>query len=210
MAGIPRIVSYALPTEEELPATRATWQVDRNRAALLIHDMQNYFVNAFAGGEPIATVIANIASLRRHCDRVGVPVFYTAQTGSQDPRDRGLQRHLWGPGMSADRGQPSIVEALTPEKEHFVLTKWRYSAFQRSTLEHLLRARGRDQLVVCGVFAHVGCTLTAADAFMRDIEPFIVADGVADFSREKHDMAIAYAAECFARPMTTEHLVKEI
>jgi bifunctional isochorismate lyase/aryl carrier protein len=172
--------------------------------------MQNYFVNAFDGQEPIPTVIANIAALRRHCDRAGVPVIYTAQIGSQDPRDRGLQAHLWGPGMSAHTGQPNIVDILAPENDHFVLTKWRYSAFQRSTLEHVLRARKRDQLIVCGVFAHVGCLLTAADAFMQDIEPFIVADAVGDFSREKHDMAMAYAAECFARPITTERLLKEM
>ena len=31
--------------------------------------------------------------------RAGIPVFFTAQEGNQDRRDRGLQADLWGPGM---------------------------------------------------------------------------------------------------------------
>ncbi len=89
-----------------------------------------------------------------------------------------------------------------------MLTKWRYSAFQRTTLEHLLRARKRDQLIICGVFAHIGCMTTAVDAFMRDVEPFMVADGVADFSREKHDLALTYVAERCGVVTTTARLLR--
>jgi bifunctional isochorismate lyase / aryl carrier protein len=52
--------------------------------------------------------------------------------------------------------------------------------------------------------------MTAADAFMRDIEPFIAADGVADFSREKHDQALSHAAACCAVPMTTAALIESL
>lgn len=205
--GLPQIAPYALPTLEEIPAAKVPWQIERRRAALLIHDMQNYFVNAFGGNDTIAQAIGNVRVLRGLCDEIGVPVFYTAQPGAQDPQDRGLQADFWGPGMPATDNLPGIVTALAPDPEHIVLTKWRYSAFQRTTLEPMLRARGRDQLIVCGVFAHIGCLMTAADAFMRDIEPFFVADGIADFSREKHDLAVTYAAERCASPTTTATLL---
>jgi hypothetical protein len=39
---------------------------------------------------------------------------------------------------------------------------------------------------VCGVFAHIGCLLTAADAFSLDFETFLLADAVADFSLSDH------------------------
>jgi bifunctional isochorismate lyase/aryl carrier protein len=44
------------------------------------------------------------------------------------------------------------------------------------------------------VHAHLGVLLTAADAFMNDIQPFVVADAVADISAEEHSLALRWAA----------------
>lgn len=194
--ALPRIDSYPFPSAEELPAARVPWQLEPSRAALLIHDVQRYFVRAFDEQSPLVTrLVATIDTLRAACDAAGVPVFYTAQPGQQDRRDRGLQADFWGPGMSNDAADRDIDPRLTPRPGHVVLTKWRYSAFQRTPLEPMLRARGRDQLLITGVYAHIGCLLTAADAFMRDIQPFVVGDAVGDFSRERHDAALHYAAD---------------
>ncbi|MGE4337886.1 MAG: isochorismatase family protein [Pigmentiphaga sp.] len=195
MAGLPNIPTYPLPTEAELPESRAPWRPHPARAALLIHDMQHYFLARFAAGaSPLAPAIANMARLIDQARSQGIPVFYTAQNGNQDRRDRGLQADLWGPGMSAAAEQQAIIPELAPGPDDFVLVKHRYSAFQRSNLEHLMRVRGRDQLIVCGVYAHIGCMTTAAEAFQRDIEPFFVADALADFSRDDHDMALKWVA----------------
>jgi len=74
----------------------------------------------------------------------------------------------------------------------------------------MLRARGRPQLMVCGVFAHIGCQLTVADAVMRDIEPFFVADALADFSRDHHDPAVAYVSECCGIAVTTAPCLRRL
>ncbi len=209
--GLPRIAPYDLPRDDELPTARAPWRFEPQRAALLIHDMQNYFIGAFAAdAAPIAPVVENIRSLASACRAKGIPVFYTAQNGNQDRRDRGLQADLWGPGMTSAPEHQHIDARLTPEEGDTVLVKHRYSAFQHSNLAHLMRVRGRDQLLICGVYAHIGCTLTAADAFQQDIEPFLVADCLADFSREKHDMALAYAANTFAVPLGLTRALQEI
>lgn len=150
----------------------------------------------------------NIARLLAHCRARGIPVFYTAQHGDQDRRDRGLQADLWGPGMRRSADHEPIIDALAPQPGEHVLVKHRYSAFQRSNLETLMRVRGRDQLLVTGVYAHIGCTATVVEAFQRDIEAFIAADAVADFSRADHDQALHWIARTCGVPMTTDQLLE--
>lgn len=209
--GLPKIANYELPSFAEIPAARAKWGFDPNRAVLLIHDMQNYFVAAFEqDASPIAPVIANIARLKSAAVSAGMPIFYTAQNGNQDRRDRGLQADLWGPGMSDAPEHQPIIDALRPTASDIVLVKHRYSAFQMSNLAHLMQVRGRDQIVISGIYAHIGCLMTAGEAFQRDIQPFFVADAVADFSREKHDMALNYVAATCGIPLTVDTLVSAI
>jgi bifunctional isochorismate lyase/aryl carrier protein len=209
--GLPTVPPYALPTEEEIPASRAQWTLQRDRAALLVHDMQRYFLRPYApDAEPLPGLISNIARLIEAVRAAGVPVFYTAQQGEQDRRDRGLQADLWGPGMSRASEHQDILPELAPAPGDFPLVKHRYSAFQRSNLETLMRSRGRDQLIVCGVYAHIGCQLTAAEAFQRDIEPFFVADALGDFSREKHMEAVAWAAAVCAVATSTARILDRL
>ncbi len=207
--ALPRITPYPLPTAAELPAPRGPWRPQRDCIALLVHDMQRYFLAAFdAGAEPLQPAVANIARLLAHCRAHGIPVFYTAQHGDQDRRDRGLQADLWGPGMRRGEEHEPIIDALAPQAGEQVLVKHRYSAFQRSNLETLMRVRGRDQLLVTGVYAHIGCTATVVEAFQRDIEAFIAADAVADFSRADHDQALHWIARTSGVPMTTAQLLE--
>ncbi|KMK66993.1 isochorismatase family protein [Puniceibacterium sp. IMCC21224] len=208
--AIPRIAAYDLPKAEDLPIPRAPWRFDPSRAALLVHDMQGYFCAAYdRDAAPLAPVIANIARLAAACRVAGIPVFYTAQHGDQDRRDRGLQADLWGPGMSETPEHVDILPELAPQAGDIRLLKHRYSAFQRSNLDSLMRVRNRDQLIITGIYAHIGCLATAAEAFQRDIEPFFVADALADFSRDRHDMAVDWIAACCGVPVMTEALVSQ-
>lgn len=193
--SLPTIAAYDLPTPRELPDSKAPWQAESGRMALLVHDMQRYFCAAYKQDTaPLSGVIANIARLLQSARQHGVPVFYTAQKGNQLLADRGLQADLWGPGMKAVPEHEDILPELAPAAGDIVLVKHRYSAFQRSNLEHLMRARGRDQLAIAGIYAHIGCFATAVEAFQRDIQPFVIADAQADFDRAGHDMAMSMAA----------------
>jgi len=212
--ALPRIEPYAVPTPEELPAGRVDWQVDPGRAVLLVHDMQAYFVDAFAPGTPDAPgpvdrAISNIAALRRAAAGVGLPVVYTVQPPDQDPADRGLLSEFWGPGLSGPHSA-RVVDQLAPGPGDRVVTKWRYNAFVRTPLLDLLREEERDQLVVVGVYAHLGCLLTASHAFMHDVQPFLVSDAVADFSRAHHEQALEFAATRCARVLTTADLLGQL
>ncbi|MBM7773081.1 bifunctional isochorismate lyase/aryl carrier protein [Actinokineospora baliensis] len=200
--GLPTIAPYPMPTS--LPENRVQWTPDPDRAVLLVHDMQNHFLRAFApGAQPLVDLVANISTLREACRRLGVPVVFSAQPGGQSPDQRGLQLDMWGRGIGPDPVDAEITADLRPGGSDRLMTKWRYNAFHRTELETLME--GRDQLIVTGVYAHIGCLMTATDAFMRDIQAFLIADAVADFSPEDHDMALRYAAtRCATTMMTTQ------
>jgi isochorismate hydrolase len=206
MAGIPSIAPYPLPTAGELPGNTAPWRVDPARAVLLVHDMQRYFLRALPG--PLREeVVRNATLLRERCAAAGVPVAYTAQPGGMTEEQRGLLHDFWGPGMEPAAHDREIVGPLAPAPGDWHLTKWRYSAFHRSDLHDLMRDSGRDQLVICGVYAHIGVLSTAVDAFTRDIQPFLVADAVADFTAADHRAALAYAARRCAVVLTAKEVL---
>jgi len=202
--AIPAILPYPMPGASALPANKVNWMPDPQRAVLLIHDMQQYFVAPYTpDASPLNELLANIRLLHDRCEQLGIPVVYTAQPGAQTPEQRALLQDFWGPGIDGGPYQKQIIEALAPRANDLVLTKWRYSAFKKTTLLEELHSRGRDQLIVCGIYAHIGCLMTACDAFMQDIQPFLVADAVADFTEEHHHMALKYAADRCAVVLTT-------
>jgi bifunctional isochorismate lyase/aryl carrier protein len=206
--SIPSIQAYAVPRLADMPTNKVSWKLEPSRAALLIHDMQDYFLRFYdRSAQPVASMLAHIAALRIACAARGIPIIYTAQPPEQSSAERGLLNEMWGPGLTAFPEAHHIVDTLRPSDADIVLTKYRYSAFHRTALLDMLRARGRDQLLICGVYAHIGCLLTACDAFMNDIQPFFVADAVADFSPEYHKLAVGYAAErCAVTLLTSEVL----
>ena len=209
--AIPKLQGYALPTELDLPENKVDWAFEPARAALLIHDMQEYFLNFWGDdSEMMDTVVANIAALRDFCKKNGIPVYYTAQPKEQSDEDRALLNDMWGPGLTRSPEQPRVIAALAPDEADTVLVKWRYSAFHRSPLEQMLKESGRNQLIITGVYAHIGCMTTATDAFMRDIKPFFVADALADFSRDEHLMSLKYVAGRSGRVVMTDELLPSI
>jgi bifunctional isochorismate lyase / aryl carrier protein len=192
---LPRITPYTVPTGFGIDRSKVAWRPDPGRAALLVHDMQNYFLAPFGTADQalMARVVDNIAVLRKQAHNVGMPVIFSAQPGGQSRAERGLLQDFWGDGPPPDEHALAITDALTPGPGDVQLTKRRYSAFVGTPLAELLG--DRDQLIITGVYAHIGVLATALDAFMRDIQPFVVADAVADFSPAHHRDALRHVAD---------------
>ncbi len=181
------IAPYELPTRL-IPAGTAA-RIDPARAALLVNDMQEQFLSPYGapGSTMLATITGNIAALRGRAGRTGMPVFFAAQ------------RHVRG---------LSLVESLQPGAGEAVLTKPGYSAFAGTSLAALLD--GRDQLIITGVYAHLGVLATALDAIEHDILPFVIADAVADLSPAHHAVALRHIAARGGALATTAQLSADL
>ncbi len=207
MAGIPNIHSYQMPSAELFPSNLVEWRVESERAVLLIHDMQRFFVSRIPFENPGKKLIENCVLIRNKCLELNIPVAYTMQPGSMTEVQRGLLKDFWGPGMKVDPQDREVIDPLIPKAKDWLFTKWRYSAFHQSDLLQKIRNEGRDQLIICGVYAHIGILSTAIDSFSNDIETFLIADAVAAFSKEDHIMAINHAASCCAMILSTNEIV---
>ncbi|SPE99905.1 isochorismatase family protein [Streptomyces sp. MA5143a] len=202
---------YPMPDPDLLVENRVDWTVDPKRSALLVLNMQGFFLRPYARGtSPLDPLLANCSALLETCRRLRVPVVHTVQPGTQAPGERGLLTDFWGKGLDDALEDAAIVDELAPDVSGAVLSAWRYSAFFGSGLERQLRSLDRDQLVICGVYAHLSCVATAVDAFSHNLEVFLPADAVADFSAHEHRAALAWAASCCAVVKPTAELTAEL
>lgn len=206
---IPAIPSYEMPTSGW--RCQVTWKPARERAALLIHDMQNHFLKPFPqASAPLADLMSNLVALREACSEADIPILFTGQPGQQTPDQRGLLADFWGPGIGAKPADAAITTPLTPRPHEHVIIKRRYSAFHGTGLAEVLTELGRDQLIICGIYAHIGVQATATDAFMHDIQPFVPADAVADFDRHHHDTALRHIAGRLGQVALTRDLIAAV
>ncbi|MFC0821277.1 isochorismatase family protein [Moraxella marmotae] len=207
--GIKHIATYDMPTKNDFPKNKLHWQIDPDKAVLLIHDMQKYFLGFFDQDSTlIQTLISHIAELKRWAVNHNIPVIYTAQPHEQTFDQRGLLSDLWGDGITAAPvAQQYIHDDITPDVDDIIIDKWRYSAFERSNLYQTLKNWDRDQLLITGVYAHIGCTVTAINAFMQDIKPFLIADALGDFSLQKHLLALDYVANTGGMVVGTQDVI---
>lgn len=208
--SIAKISDYPMPQVADFPTNTVDWQLNPKKAALLIHDMQNYFINFYSpNSELITQLINNLFQLRQWANDNKVPVLYTAQPYEQPKKDRALLNDMWGPGLPASTiDQQLIIDRLKPGKDDIVLSKWRYSAFARSNLYELMRNLDREQIIIGGIYAHIGCMITAVDAFMNDIQPFFIGDAVADFSQKEHLLALKYVSGRCGKVQSTKALIE--
>lgn len=209
--AIPRISAYSLDQLQGSFTNKVDWKIDAKRAVLLVHDMQNYFVDFYSRDqEPMQSLLKNIQTLTTLCRQRNIPVVYTAQPPNQKPHDRALLTDFWGTGLTDKNNVTAIVAELKPQPADIQYVKWRYSAFQRTTLMEDMLDLGRDQLIICGVYAHIGILSTTLEGFMRDVQAFVVADAVADFSPEEHAMALNYIAGRCGKVETLANVVSTL
>jgi bifunctional isochorismate lyase/aryl carrier protein len=206
--AIAAIAPYEIPLAQSWPKCRAPWRFEPERAALLVHDLQAYFLEPFdPASSPLRPMLRHVRALLVACSKAGMPIIHSAQPGEQSRDERGLLWDLWGPGIVAAPGQERLAFTFEPQPSELLLHKRRYSAFHGTELAALLAERRRDQLLICGVYAHIGCLATATDGFMRGVQPFVVSDATADFSAEDHAIALRQVARTCGVVTTTAEVL---
>uniref|UniRef100_UPI003F49871D isochorismatase family protein n=1 Tax=Streptomyces chartreusis TaxID=1969 RepID=UPI003F49871D len=199
-------VSYPMPAAGALPADGPSWSIDPSRSALLVQHVQQHLLHALRDRAPVGELLANVGRLTRCARAAGVPVVYVVRVPGQPPV-------TWGRGPArpeppAEAAARAVADVVQPQPGDTVFTTKRYSAFAGTRLRARLKELGRDQLVVAGAPAHTDVLLTAADAWMQDLRPFVVADAVVDEAADRHTMAVRWLAATCAAVTLTDSVVE--
>jgi ureidoacrylate peracid hydrolase len=197
--------------------------IDPRKTALVVVDMQNYFVKQGHQSEVPAAreIVPNINRLAAELRRRGGHVVWV-RNGTNDTReswsnyhnylqnrDR-AERRLQSMDIGGDGYEFWHLNDMRPEDAQ--ITKKRYSAFIQgsSDIERHLRERGIDTLLIAGTATNVCCESTARDAMMLNFKVVMVADGLATHTDEEHNATLSNFYGQFGDVQTTDEVFESL
>jgi gluconolactonase len=197
--------------------------IDRNRAALIIQDMQNDVMmegGAFEdSGAPAhakeQNAVENCRRLAEACRGAGIPVIHVWYVVEDESRglkvnaplfagvkdNNALVKGSWG-------AQPA--EGLEPQEGDLVVEKMRMNAWQDTILEPLLRGLDRDQLIVTGAWTNMSVEHTARTGADKGYFMFVPEDCCATMNADWHNASINYALQNVSTVTDCDALVSAI
>jgi ureidoacrylate peracid hydrolase len=198
--------------------------VHPRQAALVVVDMQNDFCDsngslAMAGGDPslIQEMAPRLLQLLAAARQVGLPIVHvrTAHSPWTDSASWlgrfSTPRQVCFPGSwGADYYpgfEPRADAASAPGCHEYVVTKHRYSGFQGTDLDLILRSQGRRSVIMTGEATNVCVESTARDAFMRDYFVAFVGDCTAATVRAAHEATLYTIGKHFGKVVTGDEVM---
>jgi nicotinamidase-related amidase len=169
---------------------------DKSSVALVLIDVINDL--EFDGGDKLLKhalpAARRIAALRTKARKRRIPVIYANDNFGRWRSDfQQVVEHCLTDGV---RGQ-SIAEILKPDAEDYFVLKPKHSAFYSTTMDLLLRYLEAKRVVLTGFTGDMCVLLTAADAYLRDLQINVPADCVASQSPVENRKALQYIGRVF-------------
>lgn len=181
--------------------------LDLKKTALLVTDMQNYFldpdVHAFI---PSArAIIPNIKKLQNLFIENNLCLIHTHHGNTK--KDAGNMSKWWNKLLDRHSVDAQIIDELMTEHA-IVVEKTQYDAFYKTNLEEILKNRHISQIIITGVMTHLCVEATARSAFVRDFDVYFAIDGTATYNRDFHLASLLNLAHGFASPVVTRAIEK--
>ncbi|WP_416896441.1 MAG: cysteine hydrolase family protein [Minwuia sp.] len=198
----------------QIDADPAPIDIDPARTALIIIDMQRDFLEPGGFGETLGNDVSLLGAAIEPCRKVldaardtGLLVIHTREGHRPDLSDappakveRGAPSMRIGDAGSMGRilvrGEPGhdIIPALAPEPGEPVLDKPGKGAFYQTDLELMLKNRGAETLLVCGVTTEVCVHTTVREANDRGFRCIVVGDACGSYFPEFHAIGLKMIA----------------
>jgi ureidoacrylate peracid hydrolase len=184
-----------------VPAKPEPIQIDPDRTAFIIVDMQNAF--ATEGGmfdrvgqdiSAAKAVIQSIGTTAQAARAAGIKVIYLVHEYAADMSDSGgpgspnwykefglvaMNRNPRYRGKFLIKGSwdAAIVDDLKPQPGDIVIGKSRYSGFRGTNLDVVLKTYNIRYVLFTGIATNICVESTLRDAYFLDYWPILVSDG---------------------------------
>jgi len=216
------------------------WNLDPEKAALLVLDMQNYFLDpsshAFTPSAP--AIVPNINKLFSLAEKFKMEIVFTRHVNNN--KNAGMMGSWWkdliaeGSWESAisktvgrydgnsespvrnvimvdGKTESPVRDVIMVEIENSItITKNQYDAFYNTDLEEYLRSKKVEQVIITGVLTNLCCESTARSAFVRGFEVFFPMDATAAYNREFHLSTFRNLCFGFCPVLTTPELINSL
>jgi len=152
------------------------------KTALLVIDVQNIYA---AEESPLHVAslpksLARINALIGAFDAAGRPIIYVRHVHRADGRDAGRMFDFGGAAEAVSfvegKDESAYVPALAIVPRGLHITKRRYSSFEGTELDAILRTLAADTVAICGYMTNFCCDSTARAAHDRDYFVDFIAD----------------------------------
>ncbi len=211
-------------------------KIDATKAALLVIDMQRYFVQPdYPFGRFISAmtpersqyyyrrvddlVIPNTQRLLEAFRSRGAHVVYT-EFGSarEDGRDMAgwARRHneMAREGLGSAIYPPfsdescRVDDRLAPQPDELIVQKTTSGPLNSTRLDHTLRVLGVDTVIVSGVVTDVCVAQTTREFGDRDFNSIVVSDACAAFDDETQEITLSTIANTFGFVASTNEILQ--
>jgi nicotinamidase-related amidase len=158
-----------------------------DRAAVVVTDMLNPYDHEDADvlADNVAGMVGAVARLVEDARESDVELVYVNDNYGDFAATRHdiVRRALEG-------RRPELIEPIVPPDGVAFLQKARHSAFYSTALDHLLRERSIDTIVLAGQVTEQCILYTALDAYVRHFSIRVPPDAVAHIDPELGDAAL--------------------
>lgn len=200
--------SQSILDELKLKGLKREWKGSLANTALVILDMQRYFLdrNSHAFIPSGVPVIKRIEYLAERFRKAGKPVFLTRHINTTE--DAEMMQKWWGELITEENPLSELCGQL--KDAGLSIKKTQYDAFYKSDLEEALRGKGMKRIVIVGVMTHICCETTARSAFVRGFEVLLPVDGTATYNIDFHKAAFLNLSHGVAAPVLVDDLVNAL
>lgn len=215
-------------------------QIDLNRTAVIVVDMQNDFCSKGglldAQGADVAiiqSIVPQIRTVLSAARKNQLKIVYLKMAYKPDLSDVGRQGSpSWnanrqvGMTVTAPNGtkgrmliretwNTDIIEELKPQRGDIALYKTRFSGFYQTDLDSTLKSLGARYLIVTGCTTSVCVESTIRDAMFRDYSPILLSDCTAEpigfgLPRSNHEASLLLIQELFGWVSTSDQFIRSV